>query len=123
MKKRLTKSNNNRWFFGVIGGIGEYFGLDDQTINIIRIVYAILFFVGVGSPFLLYIILAIIMPKDYSSRESYQRSSYEYHEQPRRDQSHSQNYYTKSNPNNYGSNGRKIKEAEAVNDDDDWSDF
>ncbi|MBB5887509.1 PspC domain-containing protein [Lactovum miscens] len=117
MKKRLTKSNDNRWFSGVIGGIGEYFGLDDQIINIIRIIYIALVVMGVGSPILLYIVLAVIMPRDYSGQKDYQRSSHE-----KTWETHSSYYEPRGH--HFGSTGRKIKEAEAVKDEkDDWSDF
>ncbi|MDR0298537.1 MAG: PspC domain-containing protein [Streptococcaceae bacterium] len=116
MRKKLTKSNSNRWIFGVIGGLGEYFGLDESTINIIRIIYAIVFFVGIGSPFLLYLILALVIPKDRDRQDIYQRSSYD---RPWENSSHNS-----SQSNKYGSNERKIKEAEPIKGtSDDWSDF
>jgi phage shock protein PspC (stress-responsive transcriptional regulator) len=57
MKKRLTKSKNERMLFGVCGGIGEYFGIDP---TFIRLAFAALALHGIG--IVLYIILAIIMP-------------------------------------------------------------
>lgn len=56
--KKLTKSKD-KVISGVLGGIAEYFGWDS---TLIRIIYVILSIAGIGSPILLYIILAIIMP-------------------------------------------------------------
>ncbi|MCH8741679.1 PspC domain-containing protein [Patescibacteria group bacterium] len=39
--KRLYKSNNNKVFFGVIGGIGEYFNIDPVILRIIWVVIVI----------------------------------------------------------------------------------
>lgn len=41
MKKKLTKSNSNIVVSGVLGGIGEFFGIDP---TIVRIVYLALSF-------------------------------------------------------------------------------
>ena len=59
MAKRLTKSTDKK-LFGVCGGLGNYFDLDP---TIIRLVFLIAFFMF-GSGLLLYIILAIAMPKE-----------------------------------------------------------
>lgn len=56
--KKLTKSKD-KVISGVLGGIAEYFGWDP---TLIRTIYVILSIAGIGSPILLYIILAIIMP-------------------------------------------------------------
>ena len=53
--KKLTKSATDRQLSGVLGGISEYFGIDS---TIVRVIFLILVFAGVGSPVLLYIILA-----------------------------------------------------------------
>jgi len=44
---------------GVCGGLAQYFGVDA---TLVRLVFALLVFFGVGSGVLLYIILAIVMP-------------------------------------------------------------
>jgi phage shock protein PspC (stress-responsive transcriptional regulator) len=116
MNKRLTKSSSNRMISGVVGGIGEYFGLDESVITIIRIVWAVITFMGVGTPLLIYIVMAIVLPSSNSRQNPYQRSSYE-----RPWEKNSQNFY-QSNPDKYQTD-RKIKEAEPVSDDDKWSDF
>lgn len=103
--KRLEKSRSNRVISGVLGGIGEYFNIDP---TIVRIIFIILTVFGVGSPFLIYIVLAIVMP-----------------EAPRKN--NEWNGYQGGNPysnHDFGNTKKepKRKEAEKV-DDNDWSDF
>lgn len=59
--KKLTKSSTDVKIAGVCGGIAEYFGLDS---TLVRVAYLVLSFLGAGSPILLYILLAIIMPEE-----------------------------------------------------------
>lgn len=64
MEKRLKRSKTDRMIFGVCGGIGKYFGIDP---TIVRLGFALLALLdGIG--IVLYIILAIIMPQEDSSR-------------------------------------------------------
>lgn len=57
--KRLVKSQDKK-LFGVCGGLGNYFEIDP---TIVRIAFVVGFLVyGVGP--LIYIILAIVMPKE-----------------------------------------------------------
>lgn len=58
--KRLTRSRDDRMLAGVCGGLGEYFNLDA---TLIRLGFAFVFFVGAGSPFLLYLLLWLIVPE------------------------------------------------------------
>ena len=52
---------------GVCAGIGEYFGIDP---TIVRLGFIILLVVGVGIPFLVYIIGLVIIPdRPFSSSE------------------------------------------------------
>lgn len=60
MMKRLTKSRTDSMISGVCGGIAEYFGIDS---TLVRAGYLILTFMGAGSPILLYILLAFIIPE------------------------------------------------------------
>ena len=60
MTKRLTKSATDSILFGVCGGIAEYFGWDSTLVRVIFIVATIFSF---SSFALLYLILAVIMPK------------------------------------------------------------
>ena len=58
--KRLTKSRTDSMVSGVCVGIAEYFGIDS---TLVRAGYLILTFMGAGSPILLYILLAFIIPE------------------------------------------------------------
>ncbi len=60
MNRKLTKSASNRMVCGVCAGVGEYFQIDP---TVIRLLWAILTFCGVGSGILVYIIAAVIMPE------------------------------------------------------------
>jgi len=56
---RLMKSSSDKMLFGVCGGLAEYFNMDSTIIRIIFVTLAIL---AVGSPILVYLIMAIVMP-------------------------------------------------------------
>ncbi len=58
--RKLTKSPDNAMLAGVCAGIADYFDVDP---TLIRVGYLIFTFIGAGSPILLYIILALIMPE------------------------------------------------------------
>lgn len=58
MEKKLKRSTN-KVLVGVCGGLAEYFGIDA---TIVRVIYALLVICG-GVGILLYIILALLMPK------------------------------------------------------------
>lgn len=59
MNQRLYKSNKNKMVDGVCGGIAEYFDIDP---TLVRLGWVLFCAVG-GSGFLLYIIAAIIIPR------------------------------------------------------------
>lgn len=59
MQKRLYRSENERMIAGVCGGLAEYFNIDP---TLVRLVFAVAFIVGFGSPGLLYLLLWIVMP-------------------------------------------------------------
>ena len=101
MKKKLTKSNEHEVLTGTLAGIGEYIGIDP---TVIRVLYVFLSLVAFGSPIILYILLALIIPDAPSERTNY---------------GHNNAYYKK---NNYRKQTKKRKEAEKI-DDDEWSDF
>jgi phage shock protein C len=58
--KRIYRSQKNRIIFGVCGGLAEYFEVDPL---LIRIFFIFLVLAG-GSGVLLYILLAVLMPKE-----------------------------------------------------------
>lgn len=57
--KKLTKSKDEKIISGVLGGIAEYFELDP---TLVRLGYVLFSFLGAGSPIILYILLAIVIP-------------------------------------------------------------
>lgn len=57
--KKLYRSKTDKMISGVCGGLAQYFGVDA---TLVRLVFALLVFFGVGSGILLYIILAIVVP-------------------------------------------------------------
>lgn len=58
--KKLTKSRDNKMVSGVLAGVAEYFGFDP---TLLRIIYGAATLIGVGLPFILYIVLAIVIPE------------------------------------------------------------
>lgn len=58
MEKKLKRSSN-KVLAGVCGGLAEYLGMDA---TIVRVIYALLVLFG-GVGILLYLILALLMPK------------------------------------------------------------
>src|SRR5574341_1520649 len=64
--RRLQKSSTNRMLFGVAGGIAEYFRIDPV---IVRVVFILLTFAN-GIGVLIYLVLALILPRaDSADRE------------------------------------------------------
>ena len=61
MVKKLRRSNIDRMISGVCGGIANYLNMDS---TIIRIIFAILTVVGIGSPIIIYLILIFVMPEE-----------------------------------------------------------
>lgn len=57
----LTRSRSDSKLFGVCGGLAKYLGLSS---TVLRIGFLIAFFLSSGSFFLLYIAMAIVMPKE-----------------------------------------------------------
>lgn len=60
MKRKLYKSEDNRLICGVCGGLGEFFGVDA---TIVRLIWVLLTLLG-GSGVLLYLIAAILIPRE-----------------------------------------------------------
>jgi phage shock protein PspC (stress-responsive transcriptional regulator) len=56
-RKRLFRDPDDKWIGGVLGGIGAYFSVDPL---ILRVIYIVLLFLGVG--WLIYLILWIVVP-------------------------------------------------------------
>jgi len=60
IRRRLYRDGDNRVLGGVCSGLGAYFNID---MVILRVIFVVAFFVGIGASFLLYIILWIVVPK------------------------------------------------------------
>ncbi|MCD6101921.1 MAG: PspC domain-containing protein [Candidatus Cloacimonetes bacterium] len=60
VKARLHLSKSDKFIFGVCGGLAEYFNIDS---SLVRIFFVVLIF-SVGFGILLYLILAIVIPKE-----------------------------------------------------------
>ena len=58
--KRLYRSNSNKVFTGVCGGIGEYFNVDPV---IVRIIWAVITCMSAGTGIVGYIIASVIIPE------------------------------------------------------------
>lgn len=60
--KRLYKSTKDKKLDGVCGGLAEYFDMDS---TLVRVTFAALVvFTGIFPGVILYIVLAVIMPRD-----------------------------------------------------------
>ncbi len=59
MRKRLTRSITDKVLFGVCGGVAQHYGWDS---SLLRILFVVVTLLGIGSPIVIYIVLAIIMP-------------------------------------------------------------
>jgi phage shock protein PspC (stress-responsive transcriptional regulator) len=60
VRRRLYRDGDNRVLGGVCSGLGAYFNFDMVAL---RVIFVVLFFLGVGASFLIYIILWIVVPK------------------------------------------------------------
>lgn len=59
--KRLYRDSDNGLLAGVCAGLSAYLGINDAIW--LRLAFIALTFIGIGSPVLIYIILAVVMPK------------------------------------------------------------
>jgi phage shock protein PspC (stress-responsive transcriptional regulator) len=59
--KRLYRSRDDRMLAGVAAGLGKYFDIDP---TIVRILFALSVFFGVGSGLLIYFILMLVVPEE-----------------------------------------------------------
>lgn len=97
--KKLTKSTN-KVVSGVIGGFADYLGFDATILRIIFVVFIFIADFGFVSALILYILLAAIMPKPDKNATP-----------------------MKSKRQNRNVNVRPRKDAEKIDNEDDWSDF
>ncbi|EGN58124.1 PspC family transcriptional regulator [Hallella multisaccharivorax DSM 17128] len=59
--KKLLRSTKNRWIAGVCGGLADFF---DLNADLVRLIYVVLTFGTAFCGVIVYIILAIVVPKD-----------------------------------------------------------
>lgn len=59
--RKLYRSSKNSMIAGVCGGLGDYFNIDS---TLIRLLCVILFFLGFGAIFLVYIVWIFVVPKE-----------------------------------------------------------
>ncbi|HAH25527.1 MAG TPA: hypothetical protein DCL77_17515 [Prolixibacteraceae bacterium] len=60
IRRRLYRDGDNRVLGGVCSGLGAYFNID---MVVLRVIFVLLIFLGLGSSLLIYIILWIVVPK------------------------------------------------------------
>ena len=58
--QRLMRSQEDRWLFGVSGGLAEYLNIDPVLVRL----FFILFALSTGWGFIVYAALALLMPED-----------------------------------------------------------
>lgn len=61
--RKLRRSRTNRRIAGVIGGIGDYFGMDATVLRLGFIVISVLFLAVIGGP-VIYVLACIAMPQE-----------------------------------------------------------
>lgn len=61
--KKIYKSNKNRVFAGVCGGIGEYFNTDPVLVRLLWVLISIFFGAGILG-LIAYILAALIIPQN-----------------------------------------------------------
>ena len=60
MASKMYRSRSNKWFACVCGGVANYFNIDPKFVRLVCAALILLY----GSGLLVYIILAIFIPKE-----------------------------------------------------------
>ena len=60
-EKRLYRSRDDRMIGGVCAGLGEYLGVDP---TVVRLLFVLGAFFGMGSVLLVYLVLLLIIPEE-----------------------------------------------------------
>jgi len=58
--KKLIRSQEDRWLFGVSGGLAEYLGIDPVLVRL----FFVLFTLSTGWGLIVYAALALLMPEE-----------------------------------------------------------
>ena len=64
--KKLTRSNTNKMISGVCGGLGDFLDIDP---TIVRLLFAFGFIAYFGTAFLVYLVLAIVIPPEENTKD------------------------------------------------------
>jgi phage shock protein PspC (stress-responsive transcriptional regulator) len=75
--KKLYKSEENKVFFGVLGGLGEYFDIDPVIFRVFYLAFSA--FTGVAPGILAYLLMAMVMPKKSHVMHVHHEHSHENH--------------------------------------------
>ncbi|MBS9336741.1 PspC domain-containing protein [Fructobacillus papyrifericola] len=62
---KITKSKNNRWIAGILGGIAEHYNWNANVLRIIFIILSLTPFPGI----IVYLVLWIIMPNEQDRKK------------------------------------------------------
>ncbi len=73
MTRKLYRSRTDKKLLGVLGGIAKYFNIDA---TVLRIIYVLLALFAIGSPILIYLVAALIIPEEPENSE-YQEANYQ----------------------------------------------
>lgn len=76
-ERKLYRSRSNKIICGVMGGLGDYFGVDP---TVLRVAYVLLSVFVLGSPIIIYFICALIIPQEPEYPEHqppYQQADYQ----------------------------------------------
>lgn len=65
--KKLYRSRDERMIAGVAGGLGEFFSIDP---TIVRLLFVLSVFFGVGAGLLVYIVLMLVVPEEPIASEA-----------------------------------------------------
>lgn len=63
-KNQLTRSSDDRWILGVLGGVADYLGLSSNLVRALWIVLGIFFHKIWWVFVLVYIVAGIVLPED-----------------------------------------------------------
>lgn len=73
MKRKLYRSKTDRKLLGVLGGLAKYLNIDS---TVLRIIYVLLAIFAIGSPVVIYLVAALIMPEEPENPD-YQEANYQ----------------------------------------------
>ena len=71
--KKLYRSETDKKLCGVLGGIAKYLEIDA---TVLRIIYVLLSFFVLGCPVIIYLVAALIIPKEPQTPQDGQNNYY-----------------------------------------------